>query len=264
MTRIHAIFEGQAAVITGAGEGIGFEIARQLALLGAKVVLNDIDLDRAKSAAAAIQAEGGQVTPAGGDVAEPSVVRGLIQQTVEAFGKVDIAVANAGVTLWNKFLDYTPEDFNRVIAVNLSGSFFLAQAAARQMRVQEHGGRILLTSSVTAHQAIEYLSVYAMTKAALEMMAKQLVVELSPLGITVNTVAPGATLTPRNLADDPNYETIWGAVTPTGRVAAPTDIANAALFLLSPSASQITGQTIVVDGGWTATSPTPSLDFVNQ
>jgi 3-oxoacyl-[acyl-carrier protein] reductase len=94
------------------------------------------------------------------------------------------------------------------------------------------------------------------------MLARNLVLELSPHKITVNCVAPGATLTPRNLADDPNYETVWGRLTPTQQAMRPDDIANAALFLLSPQAAQITGQTIVVDGGWSVTSPTPALDFV--
>jgi 3-oxoacyl-[acyl-carrier protein] reductase len=132
------------------------------------------------------------------------------------------------------------------------------------MRQQGRGGRIVLMSSVTGHQAVQYLSVYAMTKAALEMLARNLVIELSPFGITINCVAPGATITPRNLADDPNYEAIWSKVTPSGRPALVEDIAQTALFLLSPAASQITGQTIVVDGGWSAVSPTPALDFVEK
>jgi 3-oxoacyl-[acyl-carrier protein] reductase len=175
-----------------------------------------------------------------------------------------MVVCNAGVTFWNNFFDYQPTDFQRVLAVNLGGSFFLAQAAARQMRQQGHGGRIVFMSSVTGHQSIEYLSAYALTKAALEMLARQLIVELSPYQITVNAVAPGATVTPRNLADDPNYEAIWGHVTPTGRPAFVEDIAHAVLFLLSPLSGQITGQTLIVDGGWTAISPAPSLDFVEQ
>jgi glucose 1-dehydrogenase len=148
--------------------------------------------------------------------------------------------------------------------LNLRGSFFLAQAAARQMRAQGTGGRIVLMSSVTGHQAVPYLSAYGMTKAGLEMLARALVLELSPHGITINCVAPGATLTPRNLQDDPNYAESWGRILPTRRVGTPEDIANAALFLLSPQSGQITGQTIVVDGGWTAISPTPSLDFVQN
>jgi 3-oxoacyl-[acyl-carrier protein] reductase len=125
------------------------------------------------------------------------------------------------------------------------------------MRDEGHGGRVLFMSSVAGIQAIEELSVYGATKAALSMLARQLVAELSPLGITTNAIAPGATVTPRTLADDPDYERVWSAVTPTGRASTVDDIADAALFLLSPAAAQITGQTLVVDGGWTATSPSP-------
>ena len=258
------LFAQQAAVVTGAGEGIGYEIAKQLAEHGAQVILNDIDAEKAAQAANEIAANGHICIGMGGDVSDVDVVYGLVAKAVDEYGRIDIAVANAGITLWNNFFDYKPEDFYRVLSVNLGGSFFLAQAAARQMRKQGSGGRILFTSSVTAHQAIEYLSAYGMTKAALEMLARQLVIELAPHGITVNTIAPGATMTPRNLKDDPNYEASWGSVTPTGKTAVTADIANAALFFLSPAARQITGQTLVIDGGWTAVSPVPSLDFVEE
>jgi 3-oxoacyl-[acyl-carrier protein] reductase len=259
-------FTGKCAIVTGAGEGIGFEIARQLAHQGTQVLLNDIDTDKASHAAESINAETSQTLclAQAGDVGEVEVVQGLVVQAVHQFGRLDIAVANAGITLWNRFLDYTPEAFFRVLKVNLGGTFFLAQAAARQMRQQGTEGRLLFMSSVTAHQAIEYLSAYAMTKAAIEMLAKQLTAELAPYGITVNSIAPGATVTPRNLADDPNYEQVWGNLIPTGRSAWPADIAQAALFLLSPAASQITGQTLVVDGGWSAISRVPTLDFVEK
>lgn len=252
-------FKNKVAVITGAGEGIGLAIAEQLAAQGARVLLNDVDGAKAARVAAEI---GGECVGVGGDVGAVDVVRGLVGEAVARFGRIDFAIANAGITLWNNFFDYDPADFHNVLNVNLGGSFFLAQAAARQMREQGEGGRILFMSSVTGYQAIEYLSAYALTKAALRMLARQLVVELSPHAITVNALAPGATLTPRNLADDPDYAAHWSAITPTRQVGTVADIANAALFLLSPQAAQISGQTLVVDGGWTVTSPVPSLDFV--
>lgn len=119
-------------------------------------------------------------------------------------------------------------------------------------------------SSVTGHWVIRYLSAYGMTKATLELLARNLVVELSPYGITINAIAPGSTLTPRNLADDPDYAVTWGGLTPLGRVAEPGDVAEAALFLLSPAASYLTGQTIIVDGGWSAVSPAVPLDLRNR
>ncbi len=258
-------FQDKVAIVTGGGEGIGFEIARQLTLRGTAVLLNDIDVDKAASAAKTIRTESGvSCMGVGGDVAEVEVVRGLVDQAVDEFGQLNMAVANAGLTLWGDFFEYAPADFQRILNVNLGGAFFLAQAAAHQMRSQGGGGSILLMSSVTGHQAIQYLSAYGMTKAALEMLARNLVVELSPYYITINAIAPGATVTPRNLVDDPNYEDVWSELIPTQRPAFPSDIAQAALFLLSSAATQITGQTLIVDGGWSAISPMQPLDFLEQ
>jgi len=257
-------FKDKVAIITGAGEGIGLKIATDLAAAGARIVLNDIDSQKAEEACHSIRSNGAQCTAVIGNAANQSIINTLVNTAVENYGQVNIAIANAGITLWNNFFDYKAENLNKVLNLNIAGSFLLAQAAAKQMRSQGSGGKLLFMSSVTGYQAIEYLSAYAMTKAALRMLAKQLVVELGPYGINVNAIAPGATITPRNLDDDPNYEKVWSDITPNQKTATVKDIANAALFLLSPQANQITGQTLIVDGGWTATSPVPSLDFVES
>jgi len=255
-------FANQTVIVTGAGEGIGYEVARQFCAEGASVILNDILPERAAAAAEAIASEtGAPCIPAPGDVADVATARGLAQCAVTAFGQLNICVCNAGLTSWGDFFDYKPEDFERVIGVNLRGSYFLAQAAARQFREQGSGGRIVLMSSVTGHRAVPYLSAYGMTKAALEMLAKNLVLELSPHGITINCVAPGAVITPRNLNDDPDYESRWGNLIPIGKAIQSADIANAVLFLAAPASAKITGQTIIVDGGWTSTSPIPDMDY---
>ena len=228
-------FASRAAVVTGAGQGIGREIARQLALEGARVLLNDRDEDLAREAARAIGAEGGVVIAAGGDVSEVEATRGLVERAVVAFGRLDLAVANAGITLHCDFLDYRPEDFDRLLAVNLRGSFFLAQAAARRFREQATPGRILFLSSVTGHMAIRQMAPYGMTKSALEALARNLSLEMAPHGITVNAVAPGATITPRTVSDE-EWEGAWAEATPNGRVATGADVAAAALFLLSDAA----------------------------
>jgi 3-oxoacyl-[acyl-carrier protein] reductase len=256
--------KNQVAIVTGAGEGIGLEIARRLSLQGAAVLLNDIDGGLAADAAKTISSEGGTCIGVEGDVGDHRIVTDLVDRAVAEFGRLNVAIANAGLTLWDDFFDFKSEDFNRVLAVNLGGSFFLSQAAARQMRRQESGGRIILMSSVAGNQSIATSSVYAMTKKGLEMLARSLVSELSPLGITVNVIAPGATVTPRTLKVVPDYEPIWSQVIPTGRPAYPRDIANAVLFFLSPGADHITGQTLVVDGGWSAKSPEPVSQYVDK
>jgi glucose 1-dehydrogenase len=253
------IFNDQVAIITGAGQGIGFEIAKQLGIQGAGIILNDLDESLAVKAAAKIREAGGECIAFAGDCSDEEIINGMVEEAVKCFGKVTIVVANAGITLFGDFFEYPAANLKKVLDVNLAGTFLLTQAAARQMRKQNSGGRILLMSSVVGHQAHQFLGAYAMTKAGLEMLAKNLVIELSPYGITINTVAPGATLTERTLADDPGYPKIWSAITPMGRPAICEDIANAALFLLSPLSGHITGQSLIVDGGWTSVSPLPDL-----
>ncbi len=180
-------------------------------------MLNDIDPDAAAQAAAQIVAEGGRCQPFAGDVADVAFLRHMVQATVDAFGRLDMTVANAGLTHYGDFFETQPEDVDRLLGVNLRGSYFLTQASAKQMRAQGTGGRILLMASVTGIQAIRYLSAYGMTKAALRMLARNLVVELSPHKIRINAIAPGATLTPRNVDDDADFVENWSQLIPHAR-----------------------------------------------
>ena len=254
-------FAHQTALITGAGTGIGFAIAKALACRGAAVLLNDQDEQLAHTAAETIRQEArntgaGACKACPGDASNVLFIEHMVSRAVREFGGLDIAIANAGITIFGDIFTTTPDAFQKIVDVNLRGSFFLAQAAAGRMREQGRGGSVLFMSSVVGHQAHPGLPVYSMTKAGLEMLAKQLVIDFSPLGITVNAIAPGATLTERTL-DDPTYIPIWSRITPMGRPATVEDIANAALFLVSPVSRHITGQSLVVDGGWTSVGIPP-------
>jgi glucose 1-dehydrogenase len=258
-------FSGKAAIVTGAGNGIGFEIARQLVLNGANVILNDIDADLARRAAENLSLYGhGRCIAVAGDAGTITCIKKMVNAGVLNFGRVDMAVANASNTLFGNFFEFSVEDFQKVINLNLQGPFFLAQHAAKQMCAQNSGGRIILISSTIGLRAYPLLAVYSMTKAALHMMAKSLVLDLSCHDITINAVAPGATITDRTLLEDPEYERKWSELIPNGKPAIPEDVAKAVLFLLSEDATHITGHTLVVDGGWTAISQNPNIESLNK
>lgn len=250
-------FQNQVAIISGAGKGIGYAIARQLALQGAKVVLNDIDDELAQSASKKIVDEGGICASFGGDISDIAIIEGIVAFAVEKFGKLDILLANAGITTYGDFLEYQPASMQRLLQINLFGTFFLTQAATKQMVKQGHGGSILITSSVTGHAAHPFLAAYGMTKAGLDQLVKNLVIDLGPHQININSMVPGATLTERTLIEDPDYLEIWSRITPSGRPSTTDDIVNAALFLVSPASRQIMGQNLVIDGGWTSVGVPP-------
>ncbi len=249
--------KNQVAIVTGAATGIGFEIANQLARAGASVILNDIDALQAQTAADRISLDGATCHPFPGDAGDVEFINRMVDFAVKQFGKLNLVVANAGITLIKDFSEVQPKEFERLVNLNLRGTFFLVQAATKVLKRQGTGGSFVLMSSVTGVRAHPSFAAYAMTKAAISMLVNALVLELAPHGITINAVAPGATLTERTELELPDYEASWSKVIPTGRVAQPADIANATLFLLSQAARHITGQMLLVDGGQMSVSSLP-------
>ncbi len=251
---------GRVAIVTGASREIGAAMATGLARRGAAVLVAHHDEPAlADATVAAIVRTGGRALAHDCDCSRVDANAAMVARAVEAFGRLDLFVANAGLTSWGAFLDYTEEAWDTVADLNLKGSFFGAQAAARQMIAQRTPGAIVFSSSIAGVQAIPFLAAYGVTKAGLRHMARCLAVELGAHRITVNAIGIGPTLNARNLADDPDYDAHWGALLPAGRAARPDDIADALLYLAQ--SPYVTGETLMVDGGWTIRSPTPPLDF---
>jgi NAD(P)-dependent dehydrogenase (short-subunit alcohol dehydrogenase family) len=255
--------QGKVAIVTGASREIGAAMAEALAHAGAAVlVAHYAEPERAEAVAARITAAGGRALAYEANLASVEENRRMVGRAVEAFGRLDIFAANAGLTIGAPFLETDEAAWDKLVDLNLKGSYFGAQAAARQMIAQGmdasgYGGRIVFSSSGTGVRAVPNLSAYGVTKAGLRHMARVLAPELGPYGITVNALGIGATVNERNLQDDPDYSDHWASVTPIGRAIEPADLAAALLFLVSPAAATITGHTLTVDGGWSTRSPVP-------
>lgn len=253
---------GKVAIVTGASREIGAAMAAALAAAGAAVLVAHYgEPALAEDVAARIRAAGGRALAYDSDLASVAANQAMVARAVEAFGRVDILAANAGLTIFRPFLETDEATWDTLFNLNLKGSFFAAQAAARQMIAQGaaggYGGRIIFSSSVTGVQAVPGLAAYGISKAGLRHMARTLGPELGRHGITANALVIGATVNARNLADDPAYAEHWASVIPTGRAIQPTDLAEVLVFLASPAAAMINGQALVIDGGWSALGPMP-------
>lgn len=246
--------EGQIALVTGAARGIGREIALTLARAGADVVLGLRNPASADGLAEEISKLGRAVLPVAMDMGDLQQVRHAVSNAVDRFGRLDLLVNNAGVAPGNPAEHVTEEDFDLTISVNLKGTFFASQEAARVM-IGQGGGRIVNLSSQAGFVALPTESVYCVTKAAIAHLTKCLAVEWGRYGITVNAVAPTFIRTPgteHDLADPAFRADVEERIAALHRIGEPADVAGAVLFLASPAASLITGTTLLVDGGWTA------------
>lgn len=246
----------KTAIITGAAQGIGLQIALELLENGANVLINDYDQALLDKLEDQLTKWKGNYILHQGDASNKKVIEDMVSAAVNRFGFLDAVVANAGITLAGPFLTFPEEKLRKMFDVNLIGSFLLAQAAANQMKVQGSGGRILFISSITGFRSHPTLEGYSMTKSALRMLAKSLAPGLAEQGITVNCVAPGATETERTTKQE-GYAAGWAEVIPTGRPSTTEDIAKACLYFLGPHSSQVTGQTLLIDGGWSSLGPLP-------
>lgn len=244
--------QGKVAIVTGSGSGIGQGIAQRLGCEGAKVIIDYVGSgEGADQTRQEIEKCGGDGLIVRGDVTNMNDVRCLVDTAWEKFGSADILVNNAGMEKRSDFWDTPEEEYDQVMAVNLRGPFFLTQAFVRRLRDARKPGRIINISSVHEDMAFPGFSTYCCSKGGMRMLMRDLTVELGPLGITINNVAPGAIATPINtalLADKPKLDALLRNI-PLGRLGTPEDVAGMVAFLASDDAAYVTGGTFLIDGG---------------
>lgn len=246
---------GKHAIVTGAGSGIGRAVALGFAREGAGVVVGDVDPDRAREAAQAIEADGGAALAVQVDVSDRVSVEALVSAAVARFERIDILFNNAGVSSRTPFLEMTEAEWDRVLDTNLKGQFLVGQAVARHM-AERGGGSIINTSSQLAEGAANPRSAhYLASKGGSRMLTRGMAADLAPHQIRVNALAPGVTvtnLTRQRLADDAEWRRIALERIPLGRFGEPDDLVGACIFMASDESRYMTGATLVIDGGYTA------------
>ena len=252
MTRLEKKdFDSQVAIITGAQQGIGKAIAVKLASEGADIVVNWLDdKEKASEVADLVTSQGRKVVMFKGDIGQNDQARNLVSVTMNAFGKIDVLVNNAGIYPRIPFFDITEKDWNKIIQTNLKGAFFCSQMVAKKMRDLGAGGNIINISSQAISGLAKEGSVYSISKTALIGLTKTLAMELAPNRIRVNAIAPGLTdtdqprlgLTETEISDRANNS-------PLGRIVYPEEVAELAAFLASKKAAMITGQTHHINSG---------------
>jgi len=240
----------KTAIVTGAASGIGQAIAIGLAAEGAAVVV-DYSHKEPDETIGAIKSAGGRAIAVAADVSDADQVAALVDRAAREFGRLDILVNNAGVEFKHPFLEFPLELWNKVLAIDLTGPFLCAQAAARQMVKQGAGGRIINISSVHEDLPMPTNAPYCAAKGGLRMLMRTMAVELAPHLITVNNIGPGAVFTPidKDIQANPDLERQLMAEIPLRRWGQPREIADLAVFLASDAAAYITGSTYFIDGG---------------
>ena len=245
--------ENKVAIITGAATGIGKGIATCYMREGAAVAVDYVhgQQDQANQVVDELKRAGGKALAVEADVTQPDQVEALIEETVSAFGKLDIMVNNAGIEKKISFVDFPLDEYEKIVAVNLTGPFLCAQCAARQMIKQGQGGRIINISSVHEDLPMPTNAPYCATKGALRMLTRTICVELAPHKITVNNIGPGAFDTPMDAelrANRPLFEQLLDEI-PLHRMGQPEEIGMLAVYLGSDESAYVTGSTFFIDGG---------------
>jgi glucose 1-dehydrogenase len=244
--------KGKVAIVTGASSGIGQGIAKRLGCEGARIIVDYVGTpEGAEETERAIKEAGSDGEIVKADITKMEDVQKLVDTAWERFGAADILVNNAGMERKSAFVDTPESDYDQVMAVNLRGPFFLTQAFVRRLRDTKRPGRIVNISSVHEDMVFPGFATYCCSKGAMRMLMRDLAMELGPLGITVNNVAPGAIATPINktlLENKPELNALLANI-PLGRLGTTEDVAGLVAFLCSDDASYITGSTFVVDGG---------------
>ena len=242
--------KGKVALVTGAGGGLGTAIAKRFADEGASLLCADRDVARAEVTASAITKSGGSAYAFRADVADPLQCEAQVAETVRRFGRIDVAVNNAGIALHKLALDTSLEDWDRVLRINLTGSFLTAQAAARHM-VKQGGGRIIQLGSISGQRGNMGGIAYGASKAAVMHICKVMAVELSGQGVMINAIAPGPIETGIS-KHGPSRKRSYLDRIPTGAYGTVDAVANAALYLASDECAWVTGAILNVDGGYGA------------
>lgn len=243
--------KGRRAMVTGGSSGIGLAMARALLQAGVEVAIVNRNAESGRKAVAELGREGDRVMAVTADVSQVEEVEAAVERTEEELGPLDILVNSHGINIRKKALDFEAEEWRKVIDINLSGAFYTCQAVGRRM-IERGRGRVINISSVASRIGLANLAPYCASKGGLSQLTKTLALEWASQGVTVNAIGPGYIRTPLTVEvfKAPGFAERLKTLVPQGRVGEPEDLIGILLVLCSPAGAYITGQTILIDGGW--------------